>query len=274
MRNYSLVEEFLEREADPAFARRAGCIFRSLKELNNGLKVLDAGCGRGFYLKVLTEAFPDLKLYGIDYNKKYLGTARILIGNKKAELEQGSIEKLPYKKNYFDAVIASEILEHVEHDGAALKEIYRVIKPGGMALITVPNKNYPFLWDPVNWILEKFFKVHLPSNIWWLAGIWADHKRLYNLLDLKKLIKKTKFKTIDVQYLTHYCFPFSHFLFYGIGKNLVELGLLGNFNRFSKKNRQSVLKSIVLFPIRLIDKANNNYLSNNISVNICLKIRK
>jgi cyclopropane fatty-acyl-phospholipid synthase-like methyltransferase len=65
MKNYlDQVERYLLNEPDPAFARRAGLIFSSLEELKTGSKILDAGCGRGFYLKVLSDTFPGLKLYG------------------------------------------------------------------------------------------------------------------------------------------------------------------------------------------------------------------
>ncbi len=154
---------------------------------------------------------------------------------------------LPFSDKTFDRVIASEILEHIPNDQKAISEIYRVLKPGSIAMITVPNKNYPFFWDPLNWLLERIYSWHVPSNIWWLAGIWADHERLYDENGLKNKLEKVGFKIEKVWYSTHFCFPFSHFLLYGIGKNLVEKGLAQNFSRFSKTLHGSIFKEIVLF---------------------------
>lgn len=274
MKNYSVINRYLEKEPDPAFARRAGIVFKIFYGFNKDLRVLDCGCGRGFYLKVLSEAFPKFRLYGTDLNKTYLEKANNNINNSKVKLKIGNIENLPYKNSFFDVVIASEILEHVDNDSKAIREIFRVLKRGGKAIITVPNKNYPFLWDPLNWVLERFFKTHIPSNIWWLAGIWADHKRLYNESELGKKIQKCGFNILNTWKTTHYCLPFSHFLFYGIGKNLVELGFFQDFNRFSKKNIRSSINTVVLFPVRFIDKFNDISVLKNSSVNIIFKIEK
>jgi 2-polyprenyl-6-hydroxyphenyl methylase / 3-demethylubiquinone-9 3-methyltransferase len=274
MRDYSTVDKYLGIEPDPAFARRAGIIFNNLKGLKKGVKVLDCGCGRGFYLKVVSVAFPDLKLYGTDLNNNYLTTAQKTIANKDVKLSVGNAEDLSFNENYFDAVIASEILEHVENDGKVLEEIKRILKPNGIAMITVPNKNYPILWDPLNWILERFFNTHIPSNIWWLAGIWADHKRLYSKEELVQKVHKVGLRVDKIWETTHYCFPFSHFIFYGIGKNLVEIGFFQDFNRFSKGGKLSLLNQLVLFPVRLLDKLNNGLKKFDSNVNIVLKVIK
>ena len=275
MKNYlNRVERYLFNEPDPAFARRAAIIFSGLGKLKTGSRILDVGCGRGFYLKVLSDTFPGLKLCGLDLSREYLTVAEKFINNGKVELTSGSIEDLPYKNNSFDSVIASEVLEHVEDDSKAIGEIYRVLKRGGNALITVPNKKYPFLWDPLNWILERLFNTHIPSNIWWLAGIWADHKRLYTKEELVQKVHKVGLRVDKIWETTHYCFPFSHFIFYGIGKNLVETGFFQDFNRFSKSGKLLLLNQLILFPSRLLDKLNNGLKKYDSSVNIVLKVIK
>lgn len=265
------MKKFLKAEPDPAFARRAKIILSGL-ELKKRDKIVDIGCGRGFYVNLLSQLNLDLEVFGLDLNEKYLEVAKSLKG-KRFYLKKGSALNLPFKANSFDKAIASEILEHLGNDQKAISEIYRVLKPGGIALISVPNKNYPFLWDPLNWILEKFFSKHVPANIWWLAGIWADHVRLYEESELKTKLKKAGFKVEKCWHSTHYCFPFSHFLLYGIGKNLVEKGLLKSFNRFSNNGRQSLLSKALLWPVKMIDQLNkrDDYLS---SVNLIMKVRK
>lgn len=266
------MKEFLKAEPDPAFARRAGIILENL-ELKKGDRVIDIGCGRGFYVNLLSNLNLSLEVFGIDLNEKYLKAAKKGLKRKKVLLKKGNALKLPFETNCFDKVIASEILEHIDKDIMAVEEIYRVLKPGGIALISVPNKNYPFLWDPLNWVLERLFDKHIPSDIWWLAGIWADHVRLYEENELKTKLKKAGFKIEKCWLATHYCFPFSHFLLYGIGKNLVEKGLFKNFNRFHNHDNQSLFNKILLWPVRKIDFLNERD-DFPTSVNLIYKVIK
>lgn len=273
MKKSSWVNKILSSEPDPAFARRAKIIFENL-DISGKEKILDIGCGRGFYLKVLYSCFPKLKLYGLDLNQEYLNYAKRILAKKSVQLIKAEATNLPFGNNFFDRVIASEILEHLKDDQGAIKEIYRVLKPEGIALITVPNRNYPFFWDPINWLLEKFFNFHFPSNIWWLAGIWADHQRLYDEKKLREKLKKAGFKVEKTWLATQFCFPFSHFLFYGLGKNLIERGFFSDFNRFLYQPKQSLLNKILLWPIRKIDQLNEKNSQNKLSVNIIFKAKK
>jgi ubiquinone/menaquinone biosynthesis C-methylase UbiE len=272
MRSFSKVEQFLEREPDPAFARRAKIIFQELN-LSGDEKVLDVGCGRGFYLNVLSSCWPNLKLHGVDLNERYLSIAKKLLKGTTARFVKADIVKLPFRDNYFDCVIASEILEHVEKDKKALAEIKRVLKPEGILMITVPNSNYPLMWDPLNWLLERLFNTHAPSHIWWLAGIWADHKRLYSEKDIVAKIRELDMRIVKKWKATRYCFPLSHFLLYGVGKNLVEVGFMPGFDRFKKQNERSLLNRILLLPTRIVDGFNKDG-NVNPSVNIIIKATK
>lgn len=264
---------WLKRESDPAFLRRAKIILDNLEILGNE-RVLDLGCGRGFYLRFLSSRWPGLKLYGVDLNQKYLKIAKKSLKNNHVHLVKADATKLSLSDNFFDRIIASEILEHIKDDQKALSEIYRVLKPGGITLITVPNKNYPFLWDPLNWLLERIFHTHVPANIWWLAGIWADHIRLYDKRELISKLKKAGFKIEETWEATHYCLPFAHFLLYGIGKNLVERGFLRSFNRFIDQPRQSSLNKVFLWPMRKIDELNKRNVNLKSSVNLIVRVRK
>jgi ubiquinone/menaquinone biosynthesis C-methylase UbiE len=245
---------FLSTEIDPAFALRAQAILTAAKLLRPQT-VLDVGCGRGFYLKHLID-IPGLKLIsGIDVNERYLKIARKYLKDPRINLSVGSVYHLPYPAEHFDLVICSEVLEHLSHDRQALLEINRVLKPKGYLLITVPHLNFPFWWDPPNWLLMHLFRTHLPSQIWWLAGIWADHLRLYSLENIKALITQSGFLLESQKPLLSHCWPFTHFLLYGLGKNLVENGYLNQFNRFNPAVKKSPLASYVAHFMRLPDEA-------------------
>src|SRR3989338_1057110 len=168
-------------------------------------------------------------------------------------IKKSSIYSTGYKNNYFDFIICSEVLEHLHNDGKALIELKRILKPGGIVVITVPNYKFPFLWDPLNWILMRFFHTHIPKNIWWLAGIWADHERLYDISDLVKKIQNTGLTVIKKQSIISFSWPFSHFILYGTGKNIVERLNMKTFTRFEfKKNYfKMLLAKIFSLPSKL-----------------------
>lgn len=266
------IYKILEKEIDPAYRLRAERISEEIS-FERPKRILDTGCGRGFYVKLFTLFDFVEEIRGIDVNENYLSVARdITKGDKKVFIEKGSIQSIPFEDNYFDLVICSEVLEHLPDDSEALLEIKRVLRPKGILLVTVPNKNFPFLWDPLNWILMKFWNTHVNKDIWWLAGIWADHLRLYTKEEIKDLIGQ-EFLIEDSEEYLSWCWPFLHFLLYGIGKNMVEYMGFKQFNRFNfeeDKTLSTILAKIVSYPTDLLDPL----FRSKKSMNIFIKARK
>lgn len=261
------------QEVDPAFAMRSAFIINHLIE-EKPEQILDAGCGRGYYVKLISMIPTTKKIVGIDINKGYVRRAQAVTKtNSNAEVKFGSIYKLPFKDNALDAVVCSEIFEHLDDDTGAMKEIYRVLKPGGILLASVPNQYFPFLWDPINWILMRFFNTHINKDIWWLSGIWADHVRLYTQEEFHTRIKNVGFSIEDSQEFIRWCWPFSHFFLYAIGKNLVERFGASGFDRFNfdqAKPLSKLLATIMRFPSQILDPI----LPIKASMNLAVMARK
>ncbi len=265
------LQNLLRAEIDPAFAKRAEAIFNWI-DRTKPQRVLDAGCGRGFYVNAL-QFFSFIKeIHGCDINEHYLKIAQNNVRDRRIKITRASLYVLPYPDGYFDCIVCSEVLEHLKKDSRALQELKRVLKPKGLLLITVPNMNFPFLWDPLNWFLMKIFHTHVNKNIWWLAGIWADHERLYTKKEIIDLLQKSKLKIEEIHLVVRWCWPFSHFLLYGIGKNIVERLKLQSFNRFSCPvvKKGSLLAKIILLPSDLLDRTE----PKKVSVNIVIKSQK
>lgn len=268
------LQHFLQAEIDPAFSKRAQLIFKSIAR-RRPEKILDAGCGRGFYSHALT-FFPFIQeISAVDINKHYLKIAKTHTKDTRVRFYQSSIYSLPFPDNYFDCIIFSEVLEHLSNETKALKELKRVLKKNGVILISVPNEKFPFLWDPINWVLMRFFNSHIPKDIWWLAGIWADHQRLYSKEKLKNLLEANGFSLLNKpKEIIHWSWPFTHFLLYGVGKNIVETVPKGRY--FSRFNFQKpkifsiILAFLIHLPSRLLDR----YLPLSSSVNLFLEAKK
>ena len=272
MKHLDLINNILKSEVDPAFEKRARFILENIIK-NKPKKILEVGCGRGFYIKSVSMLDFPQEIVGVDVSKYYLDAARRNTKNdRRVALKKGSIYSLPYPDSYFDCIICSEVLEHLDDDLAGAKELQRVLKPKGIALFSVPHQSFPFLWDPLNWVL-MLFGAHIPKDIWWLAGIWADHERLYTTTSFAQVLKKAGFRTEKVTKIVHWCWPLSHFVLYGIGKNLVERAGTKSFDRFnfqSPKPFAVALARFMALPSIMLDKK----LPTKSSVNLAIAAKK
>lgn len=275
-----LIARMTRNEADMAFKRRVATIFEWIDPQDGDL-ILDAPCGRGFYLNMLRYA-SDCTLVGLELDAEIIAKARRNTAHlPNVMLNNASLYALPYADASFDAVIMSEVLEHLSHDVQALREVYRVLKPGGVVAITVPNANYPFWWDPINKTLETLFNRHIQHGP--LAGIWANHVRLYTPEALRLSVQAGGFVIEEERAFTHHCFPFIHNLVYGLGKPLLESGRLPK-NMATAADRTTFDKNdgSLLNPINLGLKVFNYFDRKNVmnepsgrsTVNLCVKGRK
>lgn len=274
------IDHMTRNEADMAFKRRVRTIFEWVNP-QDGDVILDMPCGRGFYLNMFRYV-SNCTLIGADLDWDVMQKARHNVGHlPDIMLNHASIYEMPYPNDTFDAVILSEVLEHLDDDVAGLKEVYRVLKPGGVIAITVPNANYPFWWDPINKSLETLFDTKIRNGP--LAGIWANHVRLYTREQLRESVEAAGFIVEEERAFTHYSFPFIHNLVYGLGKPLLESGALpdtmanaADRTKFDK-NDGSLLNPINmgLKVFNWFDRPNvMNEAPDRSTVNLCVKGRK
>lgn len=269
----------LRNESDMAFKRRVPILMEYL-ELREGDRILDCGCGMGFYLKALT-VLGEYALFGLDSDRKPLCFARKELKGQ-AALARGNILALPYADSSFDKAIMAEVVEHLRDDNQGAREVWRVLRPGGMLALSVPHRDFPFCWDPINRTLETLFGHPIRSGP--LAGIWANHYRLYRPSEVIKVLEEVGFAVEEVQEHTHYCFPFMHNIVYGLGKPLIEHGLLPDFlsrsaHRFrSQENPGSLLNPMnwALALFNWVDQFNEarDLSGKRTFMNIVVKARK
>ncbi len=137
-------------------------IIKEFTSLNSSKKILDAGCGTGGVISGL----PNTGIFKVGNDMSF---ESLVLGKKRGRIIHGiqaSNTNLPFKDRTFDNSISSEVLEHVEDDLSALKELCRVTKH--RIILTVPAHRY--LWTDSDDILL--------------------HKRRYSKSELSTLIKK------------------------------------------------------------------------------------
>jgi SAM-dependent methyltransferase len=110
---------------------------RVVKKVGQG-KILDIGCGHGYILSRLQSQ--QRLLYGLDIALGALKVARNWV--EEGNFCVADAQSIPFKSNTFDYLLSTEVLEHIEGDDA-VRECYRVLKSGGVALFTVPNSKGP-----------------------------------------------------------------------------------------------------------------------------------
>lgn len=123
---------------DDRFLTVKGELEKLIKSYSEMTKILDIGIGDGIYEASLNEEIRrKCELYGVDISEEMLKRAKpYLSGSEVVDLDS---QKLSYKENTFDIVIVSEILEHVFYPEKILYEAQRVLKKGGILLLTFPN---------------------------------------------------------------------------------------------------------------------------------------
>lgn len=121
--------------------RRVDVFFNDLLKNENleGKSLLDAGCGTGWFSA--EAARRGAKVTSMD-----LGPGLLAQVEKKCNSERvvGSILEMPFDNNTFDYVVSSEVIEHTPDKAKAIQEIYRVLKPNGIAVVSTPNSFWYF----------------------------------------------------------------------------------------------------------------------------------
>ncbi len=108
-------------------------------DLRRPARVLDAGCGSG---RNMVELAALGEVSGIDVSPMSVAVAR---DRNVGEAVVGDVEELPFEDDSFDFAVCLDVIEHLEDDRTPLRELRRVVAPGGTLLITVPA--YPWLWS-------------------------------------------------------------------------------------------------------------------------------
>jgi SAM-dependent methyltransferase len=143
-------------------------------------RVLDIGTGTGANLRLLKQAgFANVT--GIDPSGE---AARWCAEKGLGAVQFGDIRALPIPDQSIDLVIATDVIEHVDDDQRAVSEIYRVLRPGGIALITVPA--FPSLWG--------------------LQDEVSHHYRRYRMRSFLRILDKAKFQVTNRFYFNYILF--------------------------------------------------------------------
>jgi len=179
-------------------------------------RVLENGCGVGMYVEKLS-GFGGTVI-GLEYDSQRALDAR----GRSPHIINAAAEALPLPASTFDLILSHEVLEHVQDDRAAVREMMRVLKPGGRIALFCPNRGYPFETHGIYW--RGHYKFGNIPFVNYLPRRWRDrlapHVRVYSRRDLEKL-----FWDLPVRFI-------ERTVIFGAYDNIiVRFGTLGRFLR-------------------------------------------
>lgn len=172
-------------------------------------------------------------VYGIDMDKKAIEIARVLCPSK-CKFMVANAEKLPFESNFFDKVVSVCALEHFENDDQAIQEMSRVMKSGGILVLTVDS----FTYRGINKILQAKHKIR------------AHVVNYYSLPQLSKKLEKYGFHVEKAKYLINS--PLSSFFlglwmrnrWLGLAAFPISYGLSVLSDRFSDERNEGYFLAI------------------------------
>ncbi len=117
---------------------------------DRGANILDVGCGTGHHL-LFVRRLGYQHVQGQDLSAVAIAFCRQL-GLR--DIVQSDASEMPFAAGQFDALLVADVLEHLPDEAAALQEFWRVLKPGGVVLFTVPA--FSFLWSHHDEVLHHY----------------------------------------------------------------------------------------------------------------------
>src|SRR5471032_1494241 len=127
-------------------------------------RILDAGCGNGRHCKyILRRSDPDAAIHAFDLSQRMLKRAHRRLKSGRVRYVAADLTRLPYGDAFFDAIVCGWVLEHLPDPLPGLRELTRILQPGGKMLLMTT---------------EDTFAGSMSSNLW--------HCRTYNRRELRR----------------------------------------------------------------------------------------
>lgn len=151
VRLHSLLAD-VYRETEPHFkpenVARVDAILAGLKARTAGRRLLDIGCGTGFVIDIAKRHFPVVR--GIDITPAML--AKVDCGGGDVQVTEARSEQIPFADGSFDVCTAYAVLHHLHELGPTLREVFRVLRPGGVFYADLDPNHY--FWEALRALPE------------------------------------------------------------------------------------------------------------------------
>lgn len=138
-------------------------------------KILECGCGAGAYSSALNSIAESIYAFDLNYALVRIANSHV----KRVRFFIADIQNVPIRNNAFDAVIAADIIEHLSKPDNAIRNIYNLLKTGGILILTVPSKGWGRLY-----------------RLLFMRKEDIGHHKLYDANEIKDIFEKEGFYLI------------------------------------------------------------------------------
>ncbi len=164
-------------------------------------KVLEVGCGEGYGLSLLADKADEY----IAIDKFAPDLSRFAARLNNVHFIQMDVPPLGFPDDTFDAIVSFQVIEHIEEDEALVKEMARVLKPGGKLILTTPNKNMSLTRNP--WHIREYRATELAALLQihfsevTTNGVYGNEKVMNYYEKNKVSVQRiTRFDVLNLQY--------------------------------------------------------------------------
>lgn len=171
---------------------------RRVLDRAHGPRLLDVGSYDGAFLAAVASARPEIDAIASDYDDENLRIARFLHPELADRFVAASVYALPFEDSTFDCVTFQEVIEHLEGAARAVKELNRVLRPGGTLIVTTPNA---YFWrhfaDHARAEVSARLKrkpASLESVVFFAASEWNRHIYCWTPATLLTLLEVNGFR--------------------------------------------------------------------------------
>lgn len=184
----------------PQFRLLRQLFLRELKHYHPEGIVVDIGCGPGLLVAVLTKAFPNLCLIGVDIAENMVQQAAVNMASQglsdRTSFRLGDIKELPFDENSINWLVSTLSLHHWTEPGQAFQEIYRVLRPGGQFLIFDLRRDS---WRIFRWLLWFGQTFVVPAPIRTIGEPSGSLLAAYTPEEMNTFLSQTSFHTVSVK---------------------------------------------------------------------------
>lgn len=200
------------------FHTRFDKVFSALNP-KKGEYILELGCGSGYYTKKIVQK--GTKVLATDFSANYVKQAKKYVGkNKNASYQTADATKLLFKNNTFDKILFTEVIEHIPEYKESLKEIKRVLKKNGIAIISTPSR-----FSPMNLGYQLKRKIKKYS--------FNEHVREFTPNEFKVLVNK--YLSVEKIEFANFLFPYPIDMLFLESKSKKLIMILNAIEKFSQK---------------------------------------
>ena len=153
-------------------------LLKTFEPYRKNNKILDVGCGNGFFLETAKEE--GWEVYGTEFSEKAIEVLK----EKAIKSFKGELKQENFKVQMFDVITSFEVIEHINNPKEEIPKFYNLLRTGGLLYITTPNFNS----ISRNLLKEK----------WNIIG-YPEHLTYYTPKTLKRLLVKNNFKKIKIK---------------------------------------------------------------------------